>query len=261
MTRPDQVSHTSPQLRLPCWHDLRGLIKVPKDPEGHVDVKSRCYGLHYEHMSVRRRLEDSAWFAQCVSDLSARGMTNSEVVRNFEAFVFFARSVLDCEAYFVNDLCMLRASENVVGFRNVHSDLQQRAHDMPDLADLWGSAKDSDWFKHLDLLRNVLAHRRWTRNTVVVESRASLSIGVCAKVNKSAIPTSDPARNAVVELSRGSPSLYISTAPDTMDCADDDDPSYSVSNYSQRTLRVLCDFVERVCFELSTLLARKVIKI
>lgn len=121
--------------------------------------KDRLDALLFAHCSVKIRLEYSHWFASEV--LKERLNDGDAARRNFEAFLFFVRSALDCEAFFVNMLCMLELREDIVDVERVRIQTEKR----PALRELWAelnSSLDTSWYDHLNDLRRRATHRSVT---------------------------------------------------------------------------------------------------
>ena len=101
----DEVSRLE-STDLPAWFTVEDAIKKRPSPAGTVG-KSRMESLVFYHMSVKIRLECARSFLKRV--LAARKQRSALMTarRDFEAWLFFARSALDCEAMFVNELCQV----------------------------------------------------------------------------------------------------------------------------------------------------------
>ncbi len=140
----------------------RGLAE--KDP-----LRMRLSGLLYEHLSAKVRIEQSMWFANVIETLRLEQNVGGAVRRHFESFVFLCRSALDCEAYFINDLCEVGLTESQVHFLRLKDALKSR-QDL--LALLTVLDKDTGmsqgtWFWHFTKLRNSATHRTVSGSAVV----------------------------------------------------------------------------------------------
>ena len=143
------------------WRVHRFLLDREKGLAEKDPLRMRLSGLLYEHLSAKVRIEQSMWFANVIESLRLEQNVGGAVRRYFESFVFLCRSALDCEAYFINDLCGVGLTEGHVNFVRLKEALKQR----PDLATLLAvleqdtSASPCSWFWHFSKLRNSATHR------------------------------------------------------------------------------------------------------
>jgi hypothetical protein len=156
---------------MPNWWQVHTRLLEGKGGLGETDPRrERFEGLLYEHISPKVRIEQSKWFTDVVKSLRLEQNVVAAVRRYFEAFVFLCRSALDCEAYFINDLCGVGLTEGHVNFVRLKEVLKQR----PDLATLLAvleqdtSASPCSWFWHFSKLRNSATHRTVSGSAIVL---------------------------------------------------------------------------------------------
>jgi len=128
------------------------------------EQRARLLELNYIHGSVHIRMKQSRWFGEQVMRLRAtRSGAGEERRRCFEAFLFFARGVLDCEAFYAHRLCDLDMKDRDVSIRSIGGAASKDGRTWPELARVLdahlGSGNQQAWFHHFNRLRTVAAHR------------------------------------------------------------------------------------------------------
>lgn len=111
--------------------------------------------------TVKIRVEYSHYFYNEVRNLRMDSKAGDEIRRNFEAWLFFVRSTLDCLAQMVNQICDLGLRDNKVKIFNI-LDVLQNHKNLQNLNSYLQSAIDNNdgaWFWHLSQLRNLVTHR------------------------------------------------------------------------------------------------------
>lgn len=144
---------------LPAWFDVRDAM-LKRFPRTELD---------YCHMTVRIRLEYARSFATRVLASRADRDARRTARRDFEAWLFFARSALDCEATFANELCQLGLAAKSVDICKVR-DAAKKSRFWPELANVLcshiGTQATQTWFGHFNALRCAVTHREVVSFTI-----------------------------------------------------------------------------------------------
>ena len=94
---------------------------------------------------------------------ATRSGAGEERRRYFEAFLFFERGVLDCEAFYAHRLCELNMDDNHVYITNIGRATSKDGRTWPELARVLnahlGGGSQQTWFHHFNRLRTVATHR------------------------------------------------------------------------------------------------------
>lgn len=147
---------------IPAWHDVHEFIHGAC-PKCQSDRTKRMWQLLGSHGSTKVRTEYADSFKWRV--LNCRLATGSDDTsrRDFEAWLFFARGALDCEAVFINELCGLAVDERNTNIFTV-TDAVVDAGKWPELevplrAHI-GHRTRTPWLVHLNDLRRLSSHRQ-----------------------------------------------------------------------------------------------------
>jgi hypothetical protein len=137
---------------------------IPSEAHTPPERQPRLRALQYVHGSIRIRMEQSKWFGDQVVRLRAtRSGAGEERRRCFEAFLFFARGVLDCEAFYAHRLCELDMKDSRVYITSIGSAVSTNGRPWPELARVLdaylGSSSQQTWFHHFNHLRTLATHR------------------------------------------------------------------------------------------------------
>ena len=119
----------------------------------------------FSSCTVKIRIEYSHYFASEVLHLRMDDEAGDECRRDFEAWLFFIRSAIDCLAHFINDICNLGISDKDVSALSLMPVIAEN-QDLKDLYSLLCSNIDNSegaWFWHLNQLRNQVTHRSVVR--------------------------------------------------------------------------------------------------
>jgi len=129
-----------------------------------IERQPRLRALAYVHGSVRIRMGQSKWFGEQVMRLRAtRSGAGEERRRCFEAFLFFARGVLDCEAFYAHRLCELDMDDRCVYITSIGGKASRDGRRWTELAKVLdahlGNRNQQTWFHRFNRLRTEATHR------------------------------------------------------------------------------------------------------
>lgn len=145
----------------PTWYAVRDAMQE-KFPRAQSKYTTRMDSLVLYHLTVRIRLEYARSFVTRVLASRADRDARRTARRDFEAWLFFARSALDCEAVFANELCQLGPAAESVDIRKVEV-AAKKSGNWPELADVLrrhiGTQTTQTWFGHFNELRRAVTHR------------------------------------------------------------------------------------------------------
>lgn len=144
------------------WWQLHNfLLNEKKKIEASNNDKAKIDNILYQSITVKIRIQYSHHFATEILRFRLNDKSGDVIRRNFEAFLFFIRSVLDCLAQLITDLCNLRLDDREVNIIKVKDKLSKYKN----LATLYSFLKSEinnasgTWFWHLNKLRNLVTHR------------------------------------------------------------------------------------------------------
>jgi hypothetical protein len=147
---------------IPAWHDVHDFI-YGTCPKCQSDYTERMWQLLGSHGSTKVRIEYAESFKWRV--LNGRLATGPDDTsrRDFEAWLFFARSALDCGAMFINELCGLALNEWKTNIFTV-TDVIVNADKWPELEAALcthvGHPTRTPWLAHMNDLRRLSSHRQ-----------------------------------------------------------------------------------------------------
>jgi hypothetical protein len=146
--------------RLPQWWAVHSLL-LQACPSCQSDYTDRMRSLVSRHQSVKIRLQYSASLLAELMLYRKHSAMGDVVRRDFEGWLFFAKSALDCEAGFVNELLRLGVDEWRVSIIWAAAELDVTK--WPELATAArreiGDDNTETWFRHFNKLRRSATHR------------------------------------------------------------------------------------------------------
>jgi hypothetical protein len=146
--------------RLPKWWVVHSML-LQAWPECQSDYTDRTWSLLSRHQSVKIRLQYSASLLTELVLCRKQPAMGDVTRRDFEGWLFFAKSALDCEAGFVNELLELGVEERLVNISWVAAGLDStkwpelRAATVLEI----GDGNTATWFRHFNGLRRMATHR------------------------------------------------------------------------------------------------------
>lgn len=156
------------ELTFENWWELHNILEAQqkhiKNSGGTCDNLDKIL---FGCSTVKIRIEYSHYFCKEIQNLRMDGEAGDKIRRNFEAWLFFVRSTLDCLAQMVNEICDLGLPDNKVNIFNI-LDVLQNHKNLQNLNSYLQSAIDNNvgaWFWHLNQLRNLVTHRSVARMT------------------------------------------------------------------------------------------------
>jgi hypothetical protein len=146
--------------RMPQWWAVHTLL-LQACPDCQSDYTNRMWSLLSRHQSVKIRLQYSASLLAELMLYRKHPAMGDVRRRDFEGWLFFAKSAMDCEAGFVNELLRLKISEHLVSIGWVATSLdttvwpELKAAVLPEV----GDTNTATWFRHFNGLRRTATHR------------------------------------------------------------------------------------------------------
>jgi hypothetical protein len=148
------------ESRLPKWWTLHAML-LKECPVSQSDYSDRMWSLLSRHQSVKIRLQYAASFSAEMVQYRRYSGAGDLVRRDFEAWLFFAKSALDCEAGFVNEFLRLGIPEREVDISRITNsrDLSKWPELAAALRREVGDRNATTWFRHFNELRRMSTHR------------------------------------------------------------------------------------------------------
>ncbi|GAH90196.1 unnamed protein product [marine sediment metagenome] len=145
------------------WWQLHNfLLEQKKQVEKSKGDRRKIDNILFVSSTVKIRIEYSHYSASEVLRLRMDAKAGDILRRNFETWLFFIRSSLDCLAQLIKEICHLELIDRevdilrVINKLNNHKNLQSLCRFLKKAID----NSEKTWFWHLNQLRNVVTHRR-----------------------------------------------------------------------------------------------------
>jgi|GEM_PF-4034547 len=204
------------------WWQLHNFLLNQKKQVKSNGEREKIDNILTQSVTVKIRIEYSHYFASEVLRLRMNDKSGDELRRNFEAWLFFTRSSLDCLAQLIRDICNLELEDRDVDILQVTNKLNNHKNFQSLCSFLKTNIDKSEgtWFCHLNQLRNIVTHR------TVVPIMQYVYIGM---------PT--PERNDL-RFTLEKPRVFKSFV---------NKPELGLGNYAEDKFNKVYEVVEKVC--------------